>query len=277
MPPENATGPVECQERDPINTRKGIPSTVIKELDAILKDFDPISLQEMENVKLLDRVDTKFTFRIDQLADILEKIVPHYRILDVNGVRANQYQTLYFDTDNFGLYARHHSGKFTRYKVRYRRYVDSNLCFFEIKAKNNKGRTIKQRIQRSAICPAIETEAAELLTKETALSATDFKPRLWANFTRLTFAGKFIAERLTLDIDLAYKNGPLELNFPKLVIAEVKQDKSSFASPFIRQMRQRRIWEGSMSKYCFGVVNLYPRIKMNLFKERIRQLKLLAA
>ena len=27
-----------------------------------------------------------------------------------------------------------------------------------------------------------------------------------------------------------------------------------------------------MSKYCFGVANLYPLVKRNLFKERIRQI-----
>ncbi len=249
----------------------------MQEIDAILRDFEPISLEDMESVKLLDRVDTKFTFRIAQLPSVLGGMRPHYRVLEVNGVRANRYETLYFDTDSLSLYASHHSGKFIRHKLRYRRYVDSDLCFFEIKAKNNKGRTIKQRIRGRAICPGIEGEAEELLKKETPLTATDFKPILWVNFTRLTFVGKTTPERLTVDINLAYKNGTAELHFPKLVIAEVKQDRASSTSPFIRLMRDRRIWEGSMSKYCFGIVTLYPRVKMNLFKERVKQLKLLAA
>ena len=45
----------------------------------------------------------------------------------------------------------------------------------------------------------------------------------------------------------------------------------------IKLMREQKIWEGSMSKYCFGIVNLYPRVKMNLFKERLKQLRELAA
>jgi len=250
---------------------------VMQQLDVIIRDFEPISLQEMDSVRLLDRVDTKFTFRLAQLPSVLAGMRPHYRVLDVNGVRANRYETLYFDTQGLSLYARHHSGKFIRHKIRYRRYVDSNLCFFEIKAKNNKGRTVKQRIQDGGIRPEIEGEAEEFLKKETPLSAADFKPALWVHFTRLTFVSKRTPERLTIDVNLAYKNDSVELNFPRLVIAEVKQDKSSASSPFIRLMRERRIWEGSMSKYCFGIVNLYPRVKMNLFKERVKQLKLLAA
>ncbi|MBI3416088.1 MAG: polyphosphate polymerase domain-containing protein [Verrucomicrobia bacterium] len=247
------------------------------DLNAILKNFDPISLNEMEGVKLMDRLDAKFTFRSEQLPAILQAMVPHYRMLEVEGVRANRYETLYFDTDDFALFATHHSGKFIRYKVRFRRYVDSDLCFFEVKAKNNKGRTIKQRIQREAILRAVEGEAEELLQRETPLSAREFKPVLWVHFTRFTFVSKTTAERVTIDLNLAYESKAARVDFPKLVIAEVKQDKSSLASPFIRLMRERRIWQGSMSKYCFGIVNLYPRVKMNLFKERVKQLKLLAA
>ena len=161
--------------------------------------------------------------------------------------------------------------------MRYRKYVDSDLCFFEIKAKNNKGRTIKQRIAREAIHDEIEGDAEQLLKKETPFSATDFKPVIWVNFTRLTFVSKSSPERLTIDLSLSYKNELIEASFPKLVIAEVKQDRASSASPFIKLMRGQKIWEGSMSKYCFGIVNLYPRVKMNLFKERLRQLRELAA
>src|SRR5262245_39433091 len=110
------------------------------DLTTILNSFDPISLPEMENVKLMDRLDAKFTFRVDQLGAILQEIRPHYRLLEVGGIRANRYETVYFDTENLLLYSKHHAGKFTRYKIRFRKYVDSGLCFFEIKAKNNKGR-----------------------------------------------------------------------------------------------------------------------------------------
>lgn len=247
------------------------------DLTTILNAFDSISLQEMENVRLMDRLDAKFTFRIDQLRDVLEEMRPYYRLLEVNGCRASRYETLYFDTENLLLYSKHHAGKFTRYKIRFRKYVDSGLCFFEIKAKNNKGRTIKQRIERTAIENAIEGETAELLKQRANLSAGDFKPVIWVTFTRLTFVSKAAPERLTIDLLLSYRNQLMELSFPKLVIAEVKQDKSSCASPFARMMRQRKIWEGSMSKYCFGIVNLYPRVKMNLFRERVKQIKQLAA
>jgi hypothetical protein len=87
---------------------------------------------------------------------------------------------------------------------------------------------------------------------------------------------KTAQERLTLDLNLSYRCEATQLSFPKLVIAEVKQERASCFSQFIPHMRERRIWDGSMSKYCFGIVNVYPNVKMNLFKERVKQIKQLA-
>ena len=252
------------------------PPEVIAALQATLDGFAPVSLTEMQDVKLLDRLDTKFTFRQDQLPGLLDEMAAHYRLLEINGARTHRYETLYFDTDGLDLYARHHSGKYSRYKIRYRRYVESGVCFFEVKTKNNKGRTVKQRIERPAIPANLTGDEVALLERETPLKVGAFKPVMWVHFTRLTFVSKTAPERLTLDLDLSYQSESLQAGFPRLAIAEVKQDKLSSASPFVRMMRARRIWQGSMSKYCFGIIHLYPHVKMNRFKERMKQIKLVA-
>lgn len=94
-----------------------------------LNQFNPITLQEMDGVKLMDRTDTKFTFNIQQLPEILEEAKEYYRILEVESNRISRYKTLYFDTEDFDLYNEHHSGKLNRYKIRHRTYVESNLGF----------------------------------------------------------------------------------------------------------------------------------------------------
>jgi VTC domain len=250
---------------------------IVSQLDDIVGRFEPVSLQAMENVKLLERFDTKYTFRNDQLPGILDEMVSHYRVLEVEGTRFHRYETVYFDTDNLDLYSKHHSGKFIRQKVRYRKYLDSQLCFFEIKSKSNKGRTLKKRIRRTDFQEEISGESEVLLRAETLLSASDIRPMLRVNFTRLTFVGKPATERLTIDLNLSYQIDGKSLYLPKLVIAELKRDKSSSKSFFTQAMRRRRIWEGSMSKYCFGIVNLYPLAKRNRFNERIRQINDLIA
>ena len=103
--------------------------------------FLPISLEEMDRVKLMDRTDTKFVFHISELSELLQSISQDYFILDMKGLRAHAYETLYLDTVDFDLFRNHHNGKLNRYKIRYRNYKESALAFFEIKFKNNKGRT----------------------------------------------------------------------------------------------------------------------------------------
>ena len=50
----------------------------------ILNEFEPITLKEMDNVKLMDRTDTKYVFKLDQLPMFLNEVMSDYRVLDVN-------------------------------------------------------------------------------------------------------------------------------------------------------------------------------------------------
>lgn len=75
-------------------------------------------------------------------------------------------------------------------------------------------------------------------------------------------------ERLTLDINLQFKNDFYEKKLSNVVIAEVKQEKLS-PSPFIKLMKKSGVRPGSISKYCFGVVFLYEQIKKNNFKPNL--------
>jgi len=233
-----------------------------------LSTLDPISLSEMDSVALMNRTDTKFIFRFDKLESYLNHISPYYKVLEVNGKRSSRYETLYFDTPEFRMYMDHHRRKSNRYKVRHRIYVDSNQHYFEIKFKNNKGRTIKSRIKRKEISETITGKAAVLLKEKTNLSAENLFPKLWSNCSRITLVNRFSKERLTLDIDLQFKNDKTEKNFSNIVIAEVKQEKFSL-SPFIKLMREEKVREGSISKYCFGVLFLYDQIKRNNFKTNL--------
>ncbi len=235
----------------------------------ILSDFEPISLSDMESVALMNRTDTKFVFRFDQLGDFLKEISSDYRVLEINGIRASKYETLYYDTPDFEMYMAHHRRKPCRYKIRHRIYADSDLHFFEIKFKNNKGRTIKSRIKRKSTDLSIEGKAEQFLNEKTSFLAKDLFPKLWSNCSRITLVNKFSKERLTLDINLQFKNDFLEKNLPKVVIAEVKQEKLA-PSPFIKLMKRKGVRSGSISKYCFGVIFLYDKIKRNNFKPNLR-------
>ena len=116
------------------------------EINSILSKFEPITLEEMDSVKLMERTDTKYVFPVSELPGILEGMISQYRLLDINNVRNQRYESLYYDTNDFLLYNKHLIGKPDRYKIRFRRYLDSaGLTYFEIKHKNNKRTTTKKR------------------------------------------------------------------------------------------------------------------------------------
>lgn len=234
--------------------------------------FDPISLKEMDSVKLLDRIDTKFVFHAELLPKILEEASVYYRMLEVKGTRMSQYETLYFDTDSLLLYQKHHNKHTNRFKIRFRKYVESNLSFFEIKFKNNKGRTIKERIKQRDITSAIENDAAEFLINKTQMEASDFLPQLWVNYHRITLVNRDSFERLTIDLGLTFICDGKSTCYNNLVIAEVKQEKAN-DSPFLGIMKEHKIRQGSISKYCFGVISMRDNVKSNNFKKNILTIK----
>lgn len=230
--------------------------------------FRPITLNEMDRVKLMERTDTKFIFRRDQLPAILEALRPSYRMLEVNGVRMNRYETLYFDTSRFDLYLQHHNRHANRQKIRYRRYVESDLNYFEIKTKNNKGKTIKNRVKQEGLSEIITGKAEHLLAEKTSLKPSSLAPAMWVHYKRLTLVSNEMKERLTLDVDLSYRNGSASCEVPELVIAELKRE-NAHASAFTGIMRSFRIKEVSISKYCFGIVFLNRDIRKNNFKPKL--------
>ena len=99
----------------------------------------------MDSVKLLNRTDTKFIFNRIALNNILRQVTNDYQILSINEKKIASYRTLYFDTDDFMFYYNHHNRKENRYKVRMRKYVDSDLCFLEIKNKRKVCHNHKKR------------------------------------------------------------------------------------------------------------------------------------
>ena len=125
----------------------------------------------MDNVRLMDRTDTKFSFHSSQLFSILDDIKFDYTALEISGKRFAEYHTLYYDTKKLDLYMHHQNGGLNRYKVRHRTYVDSQLGFLEVKFKNNKERTKKTRIIKREV-PFTFSDESEVDRKSTRLNSS---------------------------------------------------------------------------------------------------------
>lgn len=244
----------------------------MNKINEILQNFETISLSEMDSVKLMNRADTKFVFHKSQLEKILPKIQNYYKVLEVKNNKISTYQTLYFDTNDFKFYYNHHNGKSNRCKIRMRKYVESDLNFLEVKKKNNKKKTNKTRILIDNISPQIEEKHKEFINKSTGIDY-QLNESHWNSFQRITLVSKQQLERLTIDINLSFydKNEKQELN--NVVIAEVKQEKKSRSSDFIKLLKYEYIYPLRISKYCIATATLNKYLKRNIFKRKFLQLK----
>jgi hypothetical protein len=239
----------------------------------ILTGFESITLSEMDRVKLMNRVDTKFAFSLQQFIQFLPELSEAYRILEIEGTRTPFYESLYFDDDRFTFFQDHHNGRTNRFKVRFRKYVESNLTFLEIKHKF-KGRTNKKRIRVDQIPDMLNPEHKEfiesIIPKEINLKAV-----MWNSFHRITLVNKIENERLTLDFELTFRWDDKTEKFDNIIIAELKQETVNRNSAFFALMKKINIRPYRLSKYCIGSIELYggSRLKFNRFKKKLLTLK----
>lgn len=245
----------------------------MKELQNILFEFPEIKLEEMDRTKLMDRVDTKFAFHRDQLPEIIKDLKTHFHVLEVDNKRISQYESLYFDKSEFDFYKDHHNNKNHRFKVRFRKYVDSGLHFLEVKEKR-KGRMVKRRVPVKKFEHEL-SNSSKSFVEQYLKDEDELVPKLWNQYQRITFVNKELNERLTFDINLEFKWGEEEKKFPSLVIAELKQERKNRNSPFYKLMRLKGIRPYRISKYCIGAIELYDtrNLKYNRFKKKLLKLK----
>lgn len=241
----------------------------MESFNSLIDAFQPISLAQMQAVVLLKRVDTKYLLTQDQLAAILPNLQSGYDVLQVQQTRLNRYHTLYFDTAVFDLYHLHHAGARHRYKVRSRQYVDSQLAFFEVKHRMQAARTEKERVPTAELVTACDQQTSEFVASHLPRPFA-LEPKLSNRFTRITLVSKQDCERVTLDLNIRFSHHGRCVSLTGLAIAEVKQEQINHQSLFMQQMRAMNIRSVGFSKYCIGVALLYPHIKHNRFKPKLR-------
>lgn len=248
-----------------------------KQLDNIVDSFDPIHLEEMDSVKLMNRVDTKFTLTMDQLIRILPKLKDHYHVLEVENTRMPMYESDYYDSNNLDFYIDHHRQKVDRFKVRFRKYVESNISFLEVKHKN-KGRTDKRRIMVDDLPGTMSKEHDEFV-KSTGVSDMELSLVLTNKFNRITLVGKNTVERLTFDLNLSFVGNNKTAELGNIVIAELKQERLTRTSPFYSMMKRMLIRPFRISKYCVGIIELFgtENVKYNRFKKKLLRINKLKA
>lgn len=241
-------------------------------IDDILKKFDRISLEEISSFKLMNRTDTKFAFSISDLPLFLDQLSAYYKILSINDNLKLSYCTQYYDTPAFAMYIRHHNDALNRYKVRHRSYEESKTGFLEIKLKNNKGRTVKERLVQNVLQDKWTETENKFIADRTSYDPQTLKPSVLVKYTRITLLNKAINEKVTIDTNIVFSNGDTQHDLANVVIAEVKQAIKA-GTPALTILKNLGLKPVSLSKYCLGVNYLYPALKKNNFKQKLITLR----
>ena len=247
-------------------------------IDNALQQFASHSLADLDKATLMNRVDTKYIVPIAVLEAILERLPQSYSALQIGNKKCFRYESTYFDTNDYLFYYLHHGGKLNRYKVRQRHYVDSNTQFLEVKFKNNKKRTLKQRIELSSDCDNSIEQHQEFLRGLNVPQAHSLQPILKNSYQRIALASEERGERLTIDLNLSNQslseqpNQQLRTDF---AIVELKQARADRNSPFVSLARKFGLRPSSFSKYCMGMTFTQNNndLKTNRFKPILRRLK----
>ena len=241
-----------------------------------IDSFRPITLSEMQDVKLMNRTDTKYVIPVGFLPSLLESCKDSYFLQKSSGGGTIGYRTLYFDTPGHDSYLLHLHGREPRQKLRTRIYEDTGDAFFEIKTKGNKGRTKKRRAQIEVVDFEnflANPDARDLANNKSRWDCNVLSPSVEIHFSRLTLVNYDKTERVTIDYQLNFLNSRngASASLPEIAILELKRDgrKRSSMQDILLQMR---IFPTRFSKYCTGLMLTDKNLPKGRFKLRLIQL-----
>jgi hypothetical protein len=236
-----------------------------------LTSFSPISLDDMDNVRLMNRTDIKYMISVSQVPDILTRMNGNYKALEINGSREFSYHTTYLDSPDYMFFNQHVTGKLSRNKVRFRKYETTGKTFLEVKKKTNTNRTLKWRIENN-LAPdgTYNTEARDFIGQHIPQRPLELKPVLITVFKRATFVSSDVCERITLDYNISYTGTDgRNAGFPSVAVIEIKKDKFINRSRMTNILKESAVYPTAFSKYCIGTAFFNTQLRNNILKPRL--------
>lgn len=229
----------------------------------------PVSLDELVNeAELLTRVDRKYLVPATTAAAIIRGLDPRSRVLEIAGDRAFTYHSVYFDTADHLAYRLTAQRRRHRFKLRTRSYLETGGCFIEVKTKDGRGSTVKQRIactpaDRARLTPAGLAFAGEILRRQGhAAALVDLlRPSLVSRYRRTTLLLP-CGTRATFDADLQWiGTDGQEILLSDHVIIETKS--LGPAGGLDRALWRMGHRPSGISKFGTGTAALHPELPHN--------------
>jgi hypothetical protein len=236
----------------------------------VLEKFDLASIKDVDEVRLFNRIDTKFVVPEILFPKILELLIENYKVFQLNGLNCLPYLTQYYDTDDFKMYNNHVNGKLNRYKIRVRSYSATENSFLETKFKTNTGRIIKHRVAVDNNNDCLSGIEQGNLLKTTPYRKEQLNIKQYNRFKRIFLINKTVKERVTIDYGVKFsKNRQNWINLNNIIVVEVKQSRINRNTSIFRVMKENGIRSNGFSKYCIGNSLLYTGLKSNNLKYKL--------
>ncbi len=244
------------------------------ETDTRILGLPPISLDDVtEAAGLLTRLDRKYLIQADLLAELYEA-TEGFQILTIDGLSCFTYESVYFDTQELLSFSGAVTGRRRRFKVRTRRYLESELCFVEVKTQGIRDTTVKVRCAHPFhasldLSPSVSF-ADRCLDGRT--NVADLHPLLRTSYRRATLANTARGERVTIDVDVTAElvNGQRSIDLSSWVVVETKS--GSAATSVDRWLWSRGIRPSRVSKFGTSLAMMEPTLPRNKWHRTIQRL-----
>ena len=182
-------------------------------LDRALGRLGSVTLSDLlDAAELLTRVDRKYLVHESVLVELIERLDPRVRVLEIDGARTFGYASMYFDTPDLVSYHEHAKVRPKRFKVRTRAYLDSGTCALEVKTRDPRGLTVKERVPHALDDRDVLTDEGRTFVagfEHAARHVDRLVPALRTTYRRATLLLS-PDERATLDTGLSFElpDGP---------------------------------------------------------------------
>ena len=262
------------------------------------------SLAELNDAAgLLTRVDRKYLVPLERAQELVGGLSSEARVLEIDGRRRFSYASTYFDTPGLEAFMLTARKRRRRFKVRTRTYLDSGLCFLEVKTRGARGTTVKRRMgyhpddasrltgpgrafvaaclaSTGATGPAAAREVAAALRpvlattyERTTLHLPDAEARATIDtvltWRRLTPGARTRTPAVTVGAPQALRPGHLAAAIndgEPVAVADVAVVETK--NPATPSPADRALWDAGhrptrISKYATGMVLLHPELPAN--------------
>ena len=243
--------------------------------------INTISLAELNSeASLLTRMDRKYLVPPGDTQHVISHLAPRAQVLQIDGLRHFRYASTYFDTPGLDAYFLAARKRRRRYKIRTRTYLDSGLCFLEVKTNGSREATVKDRFKydpddADRVTPDGRLFVIERLVESGTCSSDEARtvadalvPVMDSTYSRTTLHLPHDEARATFDTQLTWDLfGPDGKRLGQDVMVDhlnvVETKNPSTASPTDRLLWHQGHRPARISKYATGMALLHPELPAN--------------